>query len=264
MNAGSPRLRAYLLDDEPLAVKRLRRLLEATGRLEIAGAASDPEEALAWLSANRVDVLFLDIQMPGISGFDLLARLPEQPMVVFTTAFDQYALKAFEVNSIDYLLKPIEPQQLERALGKLERLGAGGRQEWAARADIRAVLDDLSRALRLPQPEYPDRIASRLGDRVQLIELAKVTHFFARDKLTYAAAGGQDYCVDHSINELERKLDPKRFMRIHRSTMVNLEWVQEVDAWPGGGAVIRLKDAKNTQLTVARDRVRALKERLGF
>jgi two-component system, LytTR family, response regulator len=258
------RLRAYLVDDEPLAVRRLTRLLEATGRAEIAGSTTDPEDAAAFLNSHTVDVLFLDIQMPGMNGFELLACLDHQPLVVFTTAFDQYALKAFEVNSIDYLLKPIEPRQLDRALAKLERLGAGTRQQWAERRDMSAMLEELSRTLRGAQPDYPSRIASRLGGRIVFIDLARVTHFFAQDKLTYATSDGRNYCIDRSVTELERKLDPRKFLRIHRSTLLNLEWVKEVDAWFAGGAVVRLKDEKGTELSVARDRVRTLKEHLGF
>ena len=115
-------IRVYLVDDEPLALKRLTRLLNQTGRAEIIGSTTDPAEAIKYLSKNPVDALLLDIQMPGMNGFELLAKLPGQPSVVFTTAFDEYALNAFEVNSIDYLLKPIEAAHLDRALTKLERL----------------------------------------------------------------------------------------------------------------------------------------------
>ncbi len=255
--------RAYIVDDEPLAVKRLTRLLAATGRFDIAGSTSDPETAVAFLSREHVDVLFLDIEMPGMNGFELLAAIPEQPAVIFTTAYHQYALKAFEVNSIDYLLKPVEPQQLERAMSKLERLH-GARQDWLGRPEVHAVLSRLAATLRTPERHYLDRVASRAGERVQLIELDRVTHFFAQDKLTYAVAGGKNYCVDHSIAELEQKLDPQRFYRIHRSTLLNLDWVQEVDSWFSGGVLVRLKDERRTELTVARDRVRQLKERLGY
>ena len=117
-------MRAYLVDDEPLAVKRLTRMLDATGRVDIAGSTNDPQAALEFLQAHPVDVLFLDIQMPGLTGFELLGRLDPQPMVIFTTAYDRYALEAFDVNSIDYLLKPIDPERLDRALDKLERLSA--------------------------------------------------------------------------------------------------------------------------------------------
>jgi len=118
-------LRAYLVDDEPLAIERLKRLLAGFDNLEIVATATDPAQALADLNAQSaapIDVLFLDIQMPGINGFDLLARLTVQPFVIFTTAYDEYALRAFEVNSIDYLVKPIETAQLARALKKLGRL----------------------------------------------------------------------------------------------------------------------------------------------
>src|SRR5919206_291491 len=114
------RLRVFLVDDEALALRRLARMLEATRRVRIVGSATDPEAALAALSKAPPDALFLDIEMPGINGFELLARLPVQPFVIFTTAYDHYALRAFAVNSVDYLLKPIEAEQLDRALTKLD------------------------------------------------------------------------------------------------------------------------------------------------
>jgi two-component system LytT family response regulator len=246
-------MKAYLVDDEPLAVRRLTRLLEATGRFDIAGSATDPEVALEFLSRESVDVLFLDIQMPGMTGFELLARLRESPVVIFTTAYDAYALKAFEVHSIDYLLKPIEPEQLDRAIGKLDRMLS------APRPDLRSIVEQVTAALARPEPE---RIATRAGERIQFIDLARVTHFFAEDKLTWAAAGGRNYCVDYTIAELEERLVRRNFVRIHRATLVNVAWVQEMDAWFGGGVLVRLRDDKHTELQVARDRVRALKERL--
>lgn len=257
---AAPLLRAYLVDDEPLALKRLSRLLEETGRFHLLCAATDPEAALEFLSREAPDVLFLDIQMPGLNGFELLARLPQQPVVIFTTAFDQYALKAFEVNSIDYLLKPIDRRQLERAIAKLERL----RAESARQPDLRAVIEQLAASLRAGEPRFPDRIASRAGERVQLLDLAAVTYFFARDKLTFAASGGRTYSVDYTIADLEQRLDPRKFVRIHRAVLLNLDWVREVDSWFAGRVLVRLKDEPRTELTVARDRVRALKERLGF
>src|ERR1051325_7066226 len=117
-----PPLRVYIVDDEPLAVKRLTRLLRQTGRVEIVGSTMKPAEALEFLSEQNVDAVFLDIQMPGMTGFEMLEKLPKQPAIVFTTAFDRFALDAFEVNSVDYLLKPIEIDRLEKALTKLDRL----------------------------------------------------------------------------------------------------------------------------------------------
>jgi len=255
------KLRAYLVDDEPLALERLRRLLEQTGRVEVRGSTTEPETAVAALTADPPDVCFLDIQMPRLNGFEVLARLPSQPMVIFTTAFDQYALKAFGVNSVDYLLKPIEVEALDRALQKVERLRSAGQ---AVQPDFQALLKQLADSLREAKPDYPDRIASRLGERLWFLDLARVTHFYAEDKLTYAVSEGKSYCVDHAITELEKKPDPKKFVRIHRSTVVNVNWIKEITSLPGGALNLRLRDGKDTDLTVARDRARDSKSRVGY
>jgi two-component system LytT family response regulator len=225
----------------------------------------NPATAVESLGADQPDVLFLDIQMPGMNGFDLLGRLKRQPIVIFTTAYDQYALKAFEVNSIDYLLKPIEPEQLERALNKLEQFhGTQKRPGWLDQPELRSVLQELSRTLRDPQSASPERIPIRLGERTRFLELARITHFFTQGRLTFAAAEGKTYCVDWTITELEQRLGASRFFRIHRGTLLNLEWLDELTPWFTGRMAARLKDEKRTELTVARDRVRVLKERLGL
>jgi len=258
-------LRAYLVDDEPLAVERLKRLLANYDNLRVVGSATDPARALEFLAgSNDVDVLFLDIQMPGINGFDLLSRLSVQPLVIFTTAFDQYALRAFEVNSIDYLLKPIEPEQLERALSKLLRLRPALKPEWQRNPDLPAMLKELAASLAGQRADYPRRIASRIGERITFLDLDAVTHFVARDKLTYAAVNGREHSVDQTIADLEQKLDPARFLRIHRAVLLNLDWVQEVNASLAGKVVVCLKDARHSQLPVARDRVRMLRARMEF
>jgi len=250
-------IRAYVVDDEGLAVKRLTRLLEATGRVEVVGSATDPEAALAFLQRNGVDVLFLDVQMPGLSGFDLLERLSSHPFVVFTTAYDRYAIDAFSVNSIDYLLKPIEPERLERAIDKLE--------QWTGtRPDVRTLARELASHLRAESPASLSRIASRVGERTTVLEVARVTHFFSKDKLTFAVTGGREHVVDLTLAELEQKLDPRRFVRIHRATIVNASFVQEMFPGVDGGILVRLRDERRTELSVARDRVRDLKEKLGI
>jgi len=263
----NPPLHAYLVDDEPLAIERLERLLAAFPDIHIAGSATDPAQALAFLNgANSasIDVLFLDIQMPGMNGFELLSRLSRQPFVVFTTAYDQHALRAFEANTIDYLLKPIETDQLQRALGKLGRLHPVTKPEWQRNPDLPVLLHDLAASLQRGQFGYPNRVASRVGERISFLSLDDVTHFLAHDKLTYAIVNGRMHSVDQTIAELERRLDPAKFLRVHRSALVNVDWVHEVNSWFGGKVVLTLKDAQHTQLTVARDRVRSVKERLGI
>ncbi len=246
-------IRAFLVDDEALALKRLSRMLAATGRTEVVGTRTDPVDAVDAILAAKPDVLFLDIEMPGMNGFEMLAKLDPQPLIVFTTAYDQYALRAFGVNSVDYLLKPIEAAQLTRALDRIERMRGG----LEPRPEIRELLERLAVA-------YPDRIASKTGERVEFVELSRVTHFYASDKLTYAATPGKNYVIDHTIQELEQKLDPRKFLRIHRATLLNIDYVHELHTWFAGKMLVRLKDEKKSELTVSRDRVKALKQRLGL
>jgi two-component system, LytTR family, response regulator len=260
-------LRAYLVDDEPLALERLRRMLASFDAVEIVAAETDPAQAVKFLNGadgGSIEVLFLDIQMPEINGFELLARLRRQPFVIFTTAFDQHALRAFETNAIDYLLKPIEEENLRRALGKLGRLRPVVKADWQQSPDLPAVLQELAASLQQGHAGYPKRIASRVGERISFLPLDDVTHFVAQDKLTYAVVNGKSHCVDQTITDLERRLDPAKFLRIHRGALVNIEWVHEVNSWFAGKVVLTLKDSAHTQLTVARDRVRDVKERLGI
>jgi two-component system LytT family response regulator len=260
-------LRAYLVDDEPLAIERLKRLLAGFDSILVAGSAVDPEQALEFLNndcSELIDVLFLDIQMPGTTGFELLARLTLQPFVIFTTAYDQYALRAFEVNSIDYLVKPIETAHLARALKKLERLRPISKSEWQQSPDLPRLLQELTASLRGQVPGYPRRIASRVGERISFLDIDAVTHFIAHDKLTYAVVDGHRHAVDQTIAELERRLDPGRFLRVHRSALVNVDSIHEVNSWFAGKIMLSLKDAQRTQIPVARDRVRALKARMGI
>jgi two-component system LytT family response regulator len=253
--------RAFLVDDEMLALKRLRRLLQATGRIEIVGSTTDSATALKFLLNEPVDLLFLDIQMPGLNGFELLAKLLTQPAVIFTTAYDKYALRAFEVNSIDYLLKPIDPEHLERALKKLDLLRETGRSV-ELRTQVQSLMMQLADGHNFAPSVSGDRICSRVGDRIRFIELAHITHFFSEDKLTYAATENKNYIVEQTIAELEQKLGSRGFARVHRATLVNLRFVHELHRWFSGRMLIRMKDKNRTELTVSRDHVKSLKERL--
>jgi two-component system, LytTR family, response regulator len=254
-------MRAFLVDDEALALKRLERMLASTKRVQVVGTSTDPVEAVPAILEAKPDILFLDIEMPGMTGFEMLTHLQPQPWVVFTTAYDRYALEAFGVNSVDYLLKPIEAAHLDRALDKIERLRASA----AAPPGMTELIERLTVAAAgaVRSSAYPDRVASKVGERIELVDLQQVTHFFASDKLTYAATAAKNYAVDYTIQELEQKLDPARFVRVHRASLVNVEYVQELHSWFAGRMMVRLKDPKHTEIAVSRDRVRALKERLG-
>ena len=251
------RLRAYVVDDEPLALKRLVRLLEATGRVEIVGSATDPRQALEALAGSAVDVAFLDIHMPELSGLELAARLPRETLAVFTTAYDQHAVAAFEVNAVDYLLKPIDAARLSAAVDRV-----AARRADPTPGDLRAVLARLGGLLK--GEAHLAHLASRIGERVQLISVDDVTHVFARDRATYAATAAGEHMLDATLAELERRLDPAKFFRIHRATLVNLAYVAELHADLGGRLAVRLRGGSRDDLVVSRDRVRPLKERLGL
>jgi two-component system LytT family response regulator len=156
------------------------------------------------------------------------------------------------------LLKPVQRDSLDRALNKVEAMLGKSRDV----VDFQKLAEEV-RALREQAKGYPDRIPSRLGDRVCFIDLARVTHFYADDKLTYAVADGKSYCIDHSITELEKRLNPKQFIRIHRATLLNAAWVKEIAPSFSGSLVVRLRDSKTTELVVARSRSHELKTRLG-
>ena len=252
-------MKAYVLDDEPLAVRRLRQMLEERGAVEIAGSSSNPVAAVDEIRRLRPDVLFLDVEMPGLSGFDVLDQVgPPQPLVIFTTAYQQYALEAFKVDSIDYLVKPIRREALERALAKLERIAPGSGQ----RHDMIAMIDRMRTLLADANPDYLARVASRTGDRVEFVDVSQVTHFYAKDKLTFAVTSAKHYALDVSIVDLERRLPPRRWIRIHRAMLLNIEAVRELHTWFGGKLLVRLKDG--TELQVARDRAAEVRAKLGL
>jgi len=257
----SGRLRAYVVDDEPGALKQVVQSLKATGRVDVVGTATSAETALIEIPAREVEALFLDIHMPGMTGFEMLKRLTASPLVVFVTAFDDYALQAFEAAAVDYLLKPAKRERVERTLERLE-----SRRADRGAAGVQAVLERLARHYRDTRaPAYADRISVDLGQqRTQLVELARITHFVAQGKGTLAVTATGNHLVDRALGELEERLNPRQFVRIHRSAIVNLAWVGEVRPDLGGRLVVRLKDTGQTELQVARDRARAFKERLAL
>lgn len=254
---------AYLVDDEPLALKRLSKLLLVTGEVRVLGSTTQQDEAVTFLNSHHVDVLFLDIQMPERDGFQLLAQLQVQPIVIFTTAYERYAVQAFEVNSVDYLLKPVGEEQLKRALLKIRRLSESS-SAIRLRQQLKAVASALADR-RETETSHFDRITFRIGDRMVLEDPKDITHFWAEDKLTFAAtAHGKKYVTDHSIADLGERLRPKGFVRIHRHTLVNVAFISELHRWFGGRMLVSLKDKNKTRLQVSRAQATVLRQQLGL
>jgi two-component system LytT family response regulator len=231
-------MKALIVDDEPLARRELRRLLGAVAGIEVTGEAGNIDDARVGIETLAPDVVFLDIQMPGGTGFDLLAQLDRLPHVVFTTAYDQYAVKAFEVNALDYLLKPIEPERLAMALQKIQattRLPAPGRD---------APLEQLF---------------VRDGPRCWFVPLREVSLFTAEGNYVRMHWGRERPLLGRSLASLEEKLDARRYFRANRSQVVNLDFIETVELGEGGRLHLALRDGPEVE--VSRRQARLFKAR---
>jgi two-component system LytT family response regulator len=248
-------MRTILVDDEPLARKRLARLLSEHPSIEIVGEAANGDDACALVERITPDLIFLDVQMPGASGFDVLSRLVHRPQVIFVTAHDEFAVRAFEEQALDYLLKPVEPKRLARALERLRPTGS------PSPADER-----LERLLAVVERATPTvrRIPVRKGPKVVLVEPASIIFCRAEDKYAVIYTGDGEHVVDKTIDELAATLDPSTFIRVHRSTLVNLAFVRDLTSIEGGRYVIALKAPAGAQIFASRAGAKALRDRLGF
>jgi DNA-binding LytR/AlgR family response regulator len=252
-------LRALIVDDERLARARLRRMIEDLPGIEVAGEAASADEARALLATERPDLLLLDVQMPGEDGFTLLRSLDPRPAVVFVTAFDHYAVRAFEENAVDYLLKPFRPERLEQAIERARR-ELERPEEFSRR--LADLLGQLDRA-RSSSSEFLERFTVRVGQRQLILRAEEVLWFGAEDKLVFAAAGNGRHYVNFTLDQLERRLDPRRFARVHRGAIVNLDYAAALRPGFAGTYRLQLKDDARTEVPVSRSRARLLRERLG-
>jgi len=229
-------MEAILIDDEPLALRRLASLLSHyPADVRVVGQAANGEEGLALVRALRPDVIFLDIEMPLLNGFELLARLEEMPSVIFTTAYDHYAVQAFEQRSIDYLLKPIEPARLAKTIARLRQ----ARQEKAAGLN----LTDLGQFLQHLKPAETLRSLSvKSGDKILLIGLNDISYFESQERYVFVrTVQGTQHLTNYTIAALEEKL-PDQFVRISRSCIVNTTHINNLQRYFGGKFLVTLTD----------------------
>jgi two-component system LytT family response regulator len=237
-------MRTLLVDDEPLARRELRRLLQPFSWVEIVGEAANIDEAAARVESEKPELLFLDIQMPGGSGFDLLDRLDHVPRVIFTTAFDQYAVRAFEVNALDYLLKPIEPERLASALARLH------------------VHEPVGSTTPPPAVDAPlDQLFVRDGAKCWFVPLREVRLIESEGNYVTLSWGEQRPVLARSLVNLEPRLDPRQFFRANRHQIINLTFVDGVESEIGGRLVVRLRGGPDVE--ISRRQARVFKATLG-
>ena len=236
-------MRVLIVDDERRARERLTRLLTAFEGLTIAGEAANGLEAIEQVQTLRPDALFLDIQMPGMDGFEVLENLPARPHVVFVTAYDQYALQAFAANALDYLLKPVEPEPLARAVARLRE----------RQSNVDALL-----ASRPPLK----RLVGKRQQRLHVLPIETIFHVIAEDELVFAITVEGRYLLNATLRDLEARLDPDQFVRVHKSAIVNLAKVAEIDPDTRSSGSVRLVTGETLELS--RRYAARLRELLGW
>jgi two-component system LytT family response regulator len=251
---GTAPLRALVVDDEPLARELLRRMLDEHPALEVIGECASGTQAVEAVRAERPDLLFLDVQMPGLDGFAVLRELaPDLPEVIFVTAYDQYALRAFDVHALDYLLKPFDEERLARAI---DRARAHLRRPDAEsdRGRILELLDELRGARR-----WRERLVIRAGERAYLQPVAEIDWLEADGKYVKVHVGPRAHTIRETMTQLADVLDPRRFLRISRSAIVNVDRIREIQPWFRGDYVVILQNgAEVTSTRGYRDTLKAL------
>jgi two-component system LytT family response regulator len=227
-------MKALIVDDERLARKELIKLLEDHPIIEVVGEAMNAEEANQMVNDLNPDLLFLDIQMPGKTGFQLLEELDAVPLVVFTTAYDEFALKAFEVNALDYLLKPIQPERLSETISKL-----------AEKERVKNV------AIHGPEKKLglDDQVFVKDGDRCWFVSLSNVRMFESDGNYIKVYFDSNKPMIHKSLNALDEKLDERAFFRASRKHIVNLSWVEGIEPWFNGGLMVKLKGGDKVEVS---------------
>lgn len=227
-------MKALLIDDERLARNELRRLLAAFPEITIAGEASNAKQAREQLAALQPDLIFLDVQMPGETGMESLE--PPVPHVIFTTAYDEFAVKAFELNALDYLLKPVDPVRLTAAIARLEEKVAGA----ASDATKPAPRDRLA---------ADDKVFVREGDRCWFVEVKSIRLLESEGNYTRVHFENAQPQLFRSLNAMEERLDPKYFFRANRREIINLAWIDKIEPWFSGGLLVHLKGGAKVELS---------------
>ncbi|WP_379084945.1 LytR/AlgR family response regulator transcription factor [Pedobacter sp. UC225_65] len=245
--------KTIIIDDEQLARQRIKRLLAQYDEVDVVAEAENGAEGLELIQLHQPDLIFLDIEMPILNGFEMLAKLSNPPKVVFTTAYDQYAIKAFEEGSIDYLLKPIETERLDKTIKKLKQTALSAPQ---------LPIEELIRQIQ--GKKTIKTLTVKLGDKILLIKLEDIVHVQAEDKYVFLhTSDGKKHLTDYTLAVLEEKL-PEEFLRIHRSEMINTDYIKEIRKGFNGALIFVLNTANETRVTSSRSNSEALRLRFGI
>ena len=247
-------LRTLVVDDEKLARERLRTFLRAIEDVEIVGEAANGVEAVQLIEAERPDLVFLDIQMPGMDGFGVLRALSHKPEVVFATAYDNYAIKAFEVHAADYLLKPISRDRLTEAVRRVRGRRNGG----VPVPDVQ----DLVRSIQQRERRYVAQLPVHKGRQILILAVENIFWFEVEYRLVYAHTASERYMTNFTLKDLEDRLDPEVFFRAHKSRLVNLNQVKAIVPWFGGRFKLVMRNPAGSEVELSRAQARVLRRRM--
>jgi DNA-binding LytR/AlgR family response regulator len=235
-------IKTLIVDDEAPARERLKNFLAVNETVELIGEAEDGVQAVEMIEAKHPDLVLLDIQMPRLDGFGVIRMLKGNlPLVIFITAYDEYAIQAFEANALDYLLKPFTRVRLDRAIEKASR-------ELEKKADFNSHLEGLFRTL-TAQKQYLERIAVRSQNRILVIDVDDIDTLNADSGQVAVRSGDKNYFTNYTLNELENRLNPEKFFRAHRSALVNLTKIKEIIPWFAGSYKIKLTTGQEVELS---------------
>ena len=260
-------LRAVLVDDEQLARDELGYLLGQVEGVEVIGQAGNGVEALTTIDRLQPDLVFLDVQMPGLTGFEVARRMLDNQSsshIIFVTAYDQHAIEAFEVNAVDYLLKPVDPKRLMMAVDRARRRIAID-QPAGRVAPAGSINEQIEKIVQLvaERQSRRERLAIKVGERFLLVQAEEIIYAsLANDGITVVTnqhAGTSNY---RTLDELQARLDPSVFWRVHRSHLVNINKIKEIVPWFSRNYILKMKDAKTTEIPVSRTQTRRLREYL--
>jgi two-component system LytT family response regulator len=247
-------MRTLIVDDEAPARERLKRYLANLEGVEVIGEAKDGVQAVEMIKARSPELVLLDIQMPGLDGFGVVEALEDPPAIIFVTAYDQYAIRAFEIHALDYLLKPFSQERLAKAIQHAREALVEGQD---LGAQLRPLLEGLA-----AEGRYLTRLAVRYRESIRVLDAAEVDWIGIEDEQVMVHVGDQVYPIRRTLTELEARLDPKCFFRAHRSAIVNLDRVQEIIPWFKGSHILRL--TTGAEVDLSRMQARALRKILGW
>jgi two-component system LytT family response regulator len=249
-------IKTILVEDEQPALTRLKDMLSGYKDVRIIDVCRSGQDAVNSINAHEPDLVFLDIQLPDFSGMDVLKLIHHTPQIVFSTAFHEYAHQAFELNAIDYLVKPFSKERLDSAMDRVRNTLSQGVNNVQLISDLIANWQEKS--------NYLKRLPSKIGDRIYIMTDDEIMYIESENKMVHAVTESSKFLINYTMDELQNRLDPEKFFRIHRSTIVNLNYVALIETWFAGGYRLTIKNKEKTELLISRSAGKKLRQKLGW